>query len=473
MTRLIPTLLTTASLALLAGCASLSSDGNTGEIANLSAGPMAGPRVQLSRDDDEATRTAVQALLANPLDADAAVRVALLNNPGLHASLAALGISDAERVQAGRPPNPHLALGRMVEGGKVEIERGLSFDVLGIFTLPWRARAADRQHELAKLEAAQDVVRLAASTRKAWVEAVAAQQTAAYMADAKEAAEASGELARRMARVGNWSRLQQAREQLFLADATAQLARAQQAAVRSREKLTRLMGLWGTQVQYRLPARLPDLPAAPADLPDVEARALRGRLDVRAAVASTRHLADSMGLQQVSGYLDGLTLGYVRNTTFDNAAGTKEIKRGWEVEIPLPLFDWGGARHARAQAVYMQSAARVREVAVNARSEAREAYHAARTAWDIARHARDELVPLRKFISEETLLRYNGMLLGVFDLLADTRAQILTVNSAIEAQRDYWLAETDLQMVLSGTSPGGIAALTSSPGLPGGQAKGH
>ena len=121
----------------------------------------------------------------------------------------------------------------------------------------------------------------------------------------------------------------------------------------------------------------------------------------------------------------------------------------------------------------MQSAARVREVAVNARSEAREAYHAARTAWDLARHARDELVPLRKFISEETLLRYNGMLIGVFDLLADTRAQILTVNSAIEAQRDYWLADTDLQMVLSGTSPGGMAVLTTSPAMPGGQAKGH
>ena len=110
-------------------------------------------------------------------------------------------------------------------------------------TLPWKATGQGQQHEIAKPQAAQDVVQLAASTRKAWISAVAAQQTAIYMADVKEAAQAGAELARRMAYVGNWSRLQHAREQVFLADATAQLARAEQVRFAEREKLIRLMGL--------------------------------------------------------------------------------------------------------------------------------------------------------------------------------------------------------------------------------------
>ena len=175
-----------------------------------------------------------------------------------------------------------------------------------------------------------------------------------------------------------------------------------------REQLTRLLGLWGTQAQYTLAERLPDLPPQPNALDDVEARALRERLDVRAAVAETAWVADSLGMVKTTGYLDGLTLAYKHTTT--DGGGSRDEKHGWELELPLPIFDWGTARNARAEAIYLQSAVRVRNVAVLARSEAREAYYGWRTAWDLARHYRDEVVPLRRFISDETLLRYNGML---------------------------------------------------------------
>ena len=84
----------------------------------------------------------------------------------------------------------------------------------------------------------------------------------------------------------------------------------------------------------------------------------------------------------------------------------------------------------------------------------RETYAAYRTAYDIAKHYRDEIVPLRKRIADENVLRYNGMLIGVFELLADAREQVGSVNAAIEAARDYWLAETALQLALAGKSPG-------------------
>jgi outer membrane protein TolC len=107
--------------------------------------------------------------------------------------------------------------------------------------------------------------------------------------------------------------------------------------------------------------------------------------------------------------------------------------------------------------------ARAAAVAIDARSEVREAYGAYRTAYDIARHQRDERVPLARRISDENLLRYNGMLIGVFELLADARTQIATVNAAIDAQRDFWLAQADLDMALLG-KPGLDAAAAVAAG---------
>ena len=457
------------ALAALTGCATLSPDADLAAIQQLTLGKTAGVSVTLHQDP-QTSSALVADLLQNPITAEAAVRIAVLNNPGLQSSLATLGISDADRVQMGRPPNPHFSIGRFTAGDTLEIERILRFDVIGLLTLPWKAKWQGQQHEIAKLMAAQEVVTLASSTRKAWITAVAAQQTAIYMRDVKEAAEASAELARRMARVGNWSRLQQAREQVFLADATAQLARAEQTNFSEREKLIRLMGLWGMQVNFTLAERLPNLPKTVTEMADVEAQALRARLDVRSAVTESVYVADQMGLKTVVGYFDGMSLGFTSATTFDNAGLTQEARRGVELELPLPLFDWGGARNARSKAVYLQSAARVREVAVKARSEAREAYHGYRTAYDLARHYRDEVVPLRKFINEELVLRYNGMLASVWDVLADTRSQVMSINSAIEAQRDFWLAEADLQTTLTGTSPGGLAAMRAGATGMGGEA---
>jgi multidrug efflux system outer membrane protein len=454
---------TAAMLGMLGGCASVSPDGGVKDVQTLAAGRTGGVEAAIANAPTLSNQKLIADLLAQPLDAGAAVRIALLNNPGLHASLATLGISDAQRAQMGRLPNPSLALGRLTQGDTVEIERVLRFDVLGLLTLPWRAQWAGRQNELAQLQAAQDVVKLAADTRKAWINAVASQQTVRYMRDVKEAAQAGSELAQRLSKVGNWSRLNQAREQVFLVDATAQLARSEQVAFACREQLNRLLGLWGEQTLYRLPDRLPDLPEAPRDISNVEAQAIRERLDVRSAISEATYVAESQGFFKVSGFVNALDVSITHNTISDNLSGTQETKRGLGVELPLPLFDWGQARSASSQYLYLQSVARVREVGVRARSEAREAYHGYRTAFDLARYYRDAVVPLHQFISDEMLLRYSGMISSIFELLADARRSVLAVNASIDAQRDFWLADTDLQTTLNGTSPGGLAVKTGSP----------
>ncbi|MDU7589682.1 MAG: TolC family protein, partial [Acidovorax sp.] len=371
--------------------------------------------------------------------------------------------------------NPTLTLGRFTSGHEREIERQLGFSLVNVITLPWRTRWQGWQMEQATLAAAQDVLRLAADTRRAWLRAVAARQVLAARERMHEAAEAGGELARRMARVGNFSRLQQAREIAITQDAAAQLARARLNAALEREQLARLMGLWGAQADFTLPDALPALPAADAlrSGDDAEATALRERLDLRALRRDLDTTADRSGWAGVGSVFGDIGLSYSRNTATERASGHRETTRGWEVELPLPLFDWGGAATGRARAELQHSAAQLQDAAIRARSEARSHWLRYRTAWDLAHQQQAEVLPLARFMQDEAVLRYNGMFISVWELLAEARRASQAVAAATEAQRDFWLAQSDLQLALTGTSPGAPADLPSAPTTPNAPSEGH
>ncbi len=435
-----------AMAAVVGGCASFSPDGGFGSVQQAAKDRLGKDLVIAKSDaDQDAIGRRVGELIAKPLMVDDAVQIALLNNRGLQATYQELGITEAEVVQSGRLPNPGFSFGRRSRGDEREIERGLHFNLARLLALPLINQVEARRFEQTQGMVAMNVLSIAADTRKAYYRAVGAEEGVRYMRQVKQAAGASAELARRMTAVGNFNKLQQAREQGFYADAALNLARAQQAQTATRERLTRLMGLWGAQTQFSLPNRLPDLPKAALDQPDIERVAMAQRLDVQGARLAAEQTAKNLGLTKVTRFVNVLELGWVRNSS--NEAPTQS---GWEIGIELPLFDWSGARVARAEAVYVQALHRTAETAINARSEVREAYGNYRSAYDIARHHRDEIVPLRQRIAEENVLRYNGMLIGVFELLADARVQISSVNSAIESLRDFWIAQADLDMALIG-----------------------
>ncbi|RCW67413.1 TolC family protein [Pseudorhodoferax soli] len=452
---------TAAALAasVLAGCAAFSPDGGMDRVSELTkerAGQGIAP--QRSAQDAGQARARVAELLAQPLTPEAAVELALLNNRGLQASFSQLGIAEADLVQAGRLRNPVFGFGRMaLGGGAAEIERSVMFDVLGLLTMPAATQVQQRNFEQAQYLAAAQAVGLAADTRRAYFGAVAAQETVKYLRQVKEAADASNELARRMLQAGSFNKLAQMREQAFHADATAGLARAQHQAVAERERLTRLLGLSGEQLGYTLPERLPALPGQPTTPHNAEQTAIATRLDVLMARRATEATARTLGLTNATRFIDGLEVGYQ-----NKSESGERRQNGYAVELPIPLFDFGSARSARAQATYMQAVHRLAAVAVNARSEVRESYSAYRTAYDLAQHYRDEVVPLRKRISEENLLRYNGMLIGVFELLADAREQVRGVTGSVQALRDFWVAQTDLQTALTGLSPAGPSVPAAS-----------
>ncbi|SCZ19659.1 MULTISPECIES: TolC family protein [Burkholderia] len=437
------------ALVVLAGCTTFSRDGGFNTVSTTASERLGKEALFVRTEQDrDAVAQRTREVLGKPLAMDDAVQVALLNNAGLQASYAELGISEADLVQAGRLPNPGFSFSRTHWSDNFGITRTFSANVLAILTLPLATRIESRRFEQTKLETADAMLKVAADARRAYVSAVAAGQSAKYAEQVKDSASAGAELAHRMQQAGNASRLDYARQQAFYADAATQVAKARQQAFAAREKLTRVMGVWGAATQYSLPERLPDLPRERPELKDLEVFAMHNRLDIQAARLRTQGVATSLGLSKATRFVNALEVGYLNNFETD-----KGHERGYEISVEIPIFDWGSAKVARAEALYMQSANKLAQTAVDARSEVRESYVAYVTNYDIARHYRDEVVPLRKTISDEMLLRYNGMLASAFDLLADSREQVNAVNGYIDALKDYWLAETDLQLALGGRLP--------------------
>jgi outer membrane protein TolC len=309
---------------------------------------------------------------------------------------------------------------------------------------PWRHQAAERRVDAEQQALARQVLQHVQNVRTQWVLAVADQQRLSYQANVLRAGTTAAELARRMQQAGHFSAAQAARHEVSEAQARLAQAQAERRARKSHERLVRLLGLESPD-RLQLPDRLPDLPAALPALPDVEQQAMDARIDLQAARIQTEAVAQHLGLSRRTRVINVLELGVI-----NNGSNEEPQQRGYEIRLELPLFDWGQTRVAAAESRYRQALEQVRQLAVDARSEVREAYAVQAAQYAIARHLRDEVVPLKQRISEENLLRYNGMLIGVFELLADARAQIAAVNATIDAQRDFWLADADLALALAG-----------------------
>ncbi len=443
---------------LLGGCASFSADGGMGAVQDI-AGAELKKEIVAVRNSDEAAqaRATIEVLLKRTLTADAAVQIALLNNRDLQAAYNALGISEAAMVQASLPPNPTFTLSRLAGGGEIEIERQIVVNVLALASLPARSDIAADRFFQAQLQAAEATLRLAAETRRAYYRAVAAREISGFLVRALSAAETAAQLSKRLGESGAMNKLDQARSQVFYAELTAQVAAARQRAGSERERLIRALGLWGNDLAFRLPGALPPLPRRALAMASVEVEAVGRRVDLQMARIEVAALAKSYGLSNATRFLNLLEVAGISKTTLD-AEGGRRRERGFEVEFQIPLFDFGEARVRQAEQIYMQAVNRLAAKAVNVRSEAREAYQVYRSSYDIARHYSGEVLSLRKIISDETLLRYNAMQIDVFALLAEVRQRVLSTNAAIEAQRDFWIAQTNL-----GAAVVGGGTTTASP----------
>lgn len=442
-----------AAAALLAACAPLQTRQSL-QATNAITQPHTGVPLQLQRSDAQRqhAQTQIDALLAKPLSADDAVRAALLGSPALQALIAQAQAESATSTQSARLANPVFGFERLlIGGGGVEITRSLSVGLLDLLTLPTRSRINTAQQEQLRLRLASEVLRVAALARRDWVQTVAAQQTLAYDRDVVDAAQATATLAARMQQAGNFTKLDAAQQGLFAADSQLRLNRAERAATQSREALVRTLGLSAAQsARLTLPAQLPAVPQQPPRATQLPLQAaLDARLDVQLARASYTATAQAAGLTRNTSLIEHVELGGVRKTSSDAAP-----QNGVDLSLPLPLFDLGDAR--RSASALRVLAARNRAVATarSAASQLREADALRRSAWLQQQLSQTQIVPLAQTVLDESQLRYNGMLIGTFQLVAAAQTQVQAVRAAIAAQRDYWLADATWQAAQLGVEAG-------------------
>ncbi|MFJ6322091.1 MULTISPECIES: TolC family protein [unclassified Rhizobium] len=413
----------------------------------------------------------VKALLSRKktLDVETAVQIALFNNKGLQAAYADLGDGAADAWQTTMLLNPTVSVGlKGIGTPELEafrtIEGAIATNILALITKRRDVELADTRFRQAQLNAAIQTLRLAAETRRAWINVVATYENVGQLQRAQIAADAASELAEKLGETGAMAKGPQAREHAFVAELAAETAKARLAARLAKEELTRLMGLWGSDMEYQIPNSLPPLPKTIADRDTIEADALGNRIDLRGAKLELEASARSYGLTEATRYVTDLELltGLEAERSSEDGRKKTEFTGSAEIGFAIPIFDSGKARMRKAELAYMRAANKLAEKAVNVRSEARSSYQAYRSSLDIARHYRNNVVPLRTRVEKQSLLTYNGMITNTFELLTDTREKINAILLSVNAKRDFWLAEANLVPAIYGGGSSSASAETAS-----------
>jgi cobalt-zinc-cadmium efflux system outer membrane protein len=409
-----------------------------------------GHRIFWSRDgkDDDAVRARVKEMLAHELSLASAVQIALLGNRSLQATYEELMIAQADVVQAGLLKNPvfSAAVRFPIAGASraLSYDLGVELDFLNVLLIPARKRVAEAAFEAAKLRVGAEVLRVAHEARVAYYTLQGAQQIAGMRRAVVAAAEASVELSRRQHEAGNISELDLANEEGLYEQARLDLERSEAEILEARERLNRLMGLWGEDTRWSVAPSLADLPAEEPPPEHLEALAIAQRLDVDAARAEREAASRSLAMAEdfrFSGAAVGASI--QRDPEGNTAAGPA-------ASLELPIFDQKQAAIARLRAQRRQAELRLDALAIDVRSEVREARGRLIFARSVVERYRRVIVPLRERIVALSQRYHDAMLLGVHQLLLAKQSEVHAYREYIDAVRGYWIARSDLERATGG-----------------------
>lgn len=437
----------TVLLALGPGCSSAPLEPDVGPVED-SVAARTGHRVHWDqgRPEDEQARRAVAAWLSEPLTPESAVQVALFRNARLQGAFEELSVAQADLVQAGALSNPMLGIELRGPGQPAwPLEVHLLDDFMQIVTRALREHVAQAQIEAARARVGQAALDLIHDVQQAFVAVQAGQQSLALQSTLVEASAASAEAAELLLAAGNVLPLEVDHERALDVQARLSLSRARLELLERRERLTTLLGLWGEDTSWTIAEPLPEAPAAEPPTDDLEQRALAQRLDLAAARQAIEVVARELGVTDATAMVPHFTAGLHFESEPDHTKTT-----GPSVDFPIPIFDSGKARVARDEARLRQAQQEYVALGVEIRSEVRAASARTAAARERALVLRDELLPLHARRVEESQRLYNGMQLGVFDLLRARQEQVEASREELEARADYWVSRTALERAVGG-----------------------
>lgn len=454
--------LTASALTAGTGCVTTSIGNDLARVRELSQRPTLG--VTASAEVDPTASKDVRDLLREPLTADAAVRIALLNNRELRASLRELGVARGQLVQAGLLPNPvvQFDVRRPTDRTQpLQTDFLAEYDLTRLVLAPLRAGAARADLEAARYRSAASVIEVGFNVRAGFYAFQAAQQRQAIATRMLDALAAGRDAARALFAAGNVPELDVATQEVAYESARATVAELELDTLDRRERLVRLLGVHGEETAWAVRAPLPPAPDKVDVPPDVERRALQASLELAETRSRLEAAARRTGLARTEGWLPDISV----DVHLEQDNRSRELGGG--ARISVPIFDRRQGTIAAREAEFDALMERYHGAAVDIRSAAREARNRLASAHARARQFQEIIVPARQRVIAQTLLQYNAMQVGVFQLLEARRQQLDAELAYVETLRELWTAKGTLDALLAGRRVGAPAAPATTMGMPG------
>jgi cobalt-zinc-cadmium efflux system outer membrane protein len=390
----------------------------------------------------------VRQLLRKPLTVETAVQIALLNNRSLQATFEEIGLSAADLIEAATIPNPKIDLAirfpdKPPSGTYIDYSAALDF--LSIIMIPLKKRVAKDQLEAVALRVADETLELVSQVKGAFYSLQASQQLLKRFQLIADTSAASLDLAQRQYEAGNITDLAMAQQQASYSRSRLDIATTEAEIRRNREKLDRLLGLWGADTDWQIAGELPEVPSSEVPMRSLERLAISQRLDLQADYLHFTSQVKNLGLTKAFRLLGALDFGIESERETDS-----QTRTGPTFAIELPIFNQGQARIARGEAALRQSQDRFEALAVDIRSQIRELRDELASKREIARFYKDELLPGQRRILNESLINYNAMAIGNFELFTTKAEEARTEREYIEAVRDYWMTRAELERAVGG-----------------------
>ena len=382
------------------------------------------------------------------LSLDKTVQIMLSHSPQVRIQLARLGIADAKRLQAELIDNPHLSIGLLKpeDGGRWQLDAGLSQPLLDFFTRPLKRKLAEQNRLEAQLILQVELQQLISETAQLYFDAVAELQHCYIDNKLVEAATAKQQLAQSLYTAGNLSENDFLAYDNDLRRAQQQLEKRQSIAYEKQLQLLNFIGLESHKA-INLPAQLSPLPSDRFEHSALLEIALHERTDLKIANQQLSVIEQRRTLVgQERGWRD-INLGVAVEREFD---GAKHY--GPEIELALPLFNRGQDKQAMLDAQQDALHARIRKISLDADSAIAQALNRMDSARAQLKLVSAALTSAEKQV-ELSQREVNFMLSSPFELLSIKRQHIQFAHQFTELLNSYWQARSQLELAVGKALP--------------------
>jgi outer membrane protein, heavy metal efflux system len=410
----------------------------------------AGANVQWEKEMEvrEETSAIVQRLLKKPLTISSAVQIALLNNRRLQATFEEVGIAQADVIEAVTVPNPSVDFEvqfPLVAGTLNRYAWLVAQEFVQILMIPLKQKISEDRLEAIELRVADETLELVEKVKAAYFMVQADQQLISRLKLIQETHAASLELAQNQYKAGNITDLALLQLQASYSQGRLDIARAETDLRNKREELTRLLGLWGPQTEWKIQGDIMPIPDSDFSMERLESLAVAQRLDLRAAHRDLMSIVTALGLTRIYRWVPVLEFGFAGERDIEGA-----LNMGPSFRLEIPIFNQGQARLAKSTSQLRRAENRLAALAIEIRSETRELRDWLIGLRDMAKFYHDDLLPTQIRIVNRALLEYNAMQLSPYELFLAKSQEMEAERNYIDTVRDYWITRAKLERTVGG-----------------------